>query len=164
MFRASRALFPASLFFSSICIYGAAINACDLNADGVVNAVDVQAAINMSIGLAPCTANIAGANVCNVVIVQRVVSASLPNGTCLTSTGIHTVLLSWSASAGATSYKVYRGTTQGSYSPLLTLGNVTSFMDTTVVSGQTYYYVVTAVNSNGESGNSSPLTAVVPNP
>src|SRR5215472_117613 len=53
-------------------------NACDLATPyGTIDASDVQAAINMSLGVAPCTANIAGANVCNVVVVQRVINASL---------------------------------------------------------------------------------------
>jgi len=38
-----------------------------------------------------------------------------------------------------------------------------SYTDTNVQSGQTYYYVVTAINSsNQESGYSSEVTAIVP--
>src|SRR6516225_6566059 len=32
-------------------------NACDLTGDRVVNTADVQAAINISLGISPCTAN-----------------------------------------------------------------------------------------------------------
>lgn len=60
------------------------LNACDLNQDGVVNSSDYILAINMSLGTSPCTANIMGADVCNVVVVQRVANASVPGGTCLT--------------------------------------------------------------------------------
>ena len=58
--------------------------------------------------------------------------------------------LSWSApsngGAAITGYKVYRGTTSGNETLLTTLGNVTSFDDTGVSNGTTYYYKVSAVN------------------
>ena len=121
----------------------------------------------MSLGLSPCTAHLAGANVCDVVIVQRVIAASL-GGTCLTSTGLHVVLLSWTASISSdvVAYKVYRGTTSGGpYTLLSSPGNVTSYTDTTVVSGQTYFYVVTSLNgSNVESAYSVQSQAIVPMP
>ena len=62
-------------------------NACDLTGDKVVNTADVQAAINISLGISPCTANIVGANVCNAEVVQRVINAYLGGG-CLTSVGL----------------------------------------------------------------------------
>jgi len=42
---------------------------------------------------------------------------------------------------------VYRGDTAGSRPPLVGLGLVTTLRRTTVLSGSTYYYVVTAVNA-----------------
>src|ERR1700738_2504071 len=57
-------------------------SACDLNRDGVVNILDIQLAVNMDLGLLTCTANIVGAGVCNVVVVQRVVNSTL-GGTCV---------------------------------------------------------------------------------
>jgi len=60
-----------------------ALNACDLNFDGVVNVLDVNRAVNMTLGLSPCTANINGPAACSVVTVQRVVNASLPRGACV---------------------------------------------------------------------------------
>jgi Abnormal spindle-like microcephaly-assoc'd, ASPM-SPD-2-Hydin len=77
----------------------------------------------------------------------------------------HTVALMWTASTsgGITSYNVYRGTTEGSYSRISSVSG-TSFTDTTVESGQniTYFYVVTAVNAGGESQDSNVATATVP--
>ncbi|MGA7235515.1 MAG: hypothetical protein WBY44_07540 [Bryobacteraceae bacterium] len=59
-------------------------SACDLNGDGVVNALDVQAAINQALGIATCgTAALTGNGQCTVVDVQRVINASL-GGACLT--------------------------------------------------------------------------------
>ncbi|MGA7624443.1 MAG: choice-of-anchor D domain-containing protein [Candidatus Acidiferrales bacterium] len=79
----------------------------------------------------------------------------------------HSVTLSWSPSVSPVSgYDVYRGTTSGGpYSTKLnsSLVTTTQFTDSTVVSGQTYYYVVTAVNSsNVESTDSNQTEAVIP--
>ncbi len=67
--------------------------------------------------------------------------------------------LTWTASSGATSYNVKRSTTSGG--PYSTVGSpsTTSFTNTGLTNGTPYYYVVTAVNSAGESGNSSQATA-----
>ncbi len=166
MRRALQSVLSAGLFLLSVPAW-AQNNACDLNADGKVDATDVQAAINMSLGLSTCTANIYGASVCNVVVVQRVINAS-QGGACLTGTGsvAHSVALNWNAStsAGVTGYKVYRGTTSGGPYSLLTTVGTTSATDTSVASGQTYYYVVTAVDSAGESAYSNQSQAVVPAP
>jgi chitodextrinase len=63
---------------------GAVLNACDLNGDGVVNAADVQIAINQALGAVSCSnAALQGNGVCTVVDVQRVINASL-GGACVT--------------------------------------------------------------------------------
>jgi hypothetical protein len=61
------------------------------------------------------------------------------------------------------SNNVYRSTTSGGpYSEIYSSSSpITTYSDTSVSPG-TYYYVVTAVNSNGESLNSNEVTAVVP--
>jgi hypothetical protein len=64
-------------------IGGGSVLACDLNNDGVVTVLDVQLAVNMSLGLIPCTANINGPGVCQVTTIQRVVNAAL-GGACVT--------------------------------------------------------------------------------
>ena len=79
----------------------------------------------------------------------------------------HTVALAWTASTGTISgYNVYRGTTpSGPYPTKLNSSLVGSvqFTDNTVTSGQTYYYVVTAVDSsNVESTFSNQATAIIP--
>jgi fibronectin type 3 domain-containing protein len=69
------------------------------------------------------------------------------------------VRLSWSASSGATSYRVKRSTTNGGpYSNIATNTSLT-YTNTGLVNGTTYYYVVSAVNTNGESANSSQVSA-----
>ena len=80
----------------------------------------------------------------------------------------HSVALSWSpsSSSGISSYKVYRGTVSGGPYSLLTSGvSSTSYTDSNVQSGSTYYYVTTAVDSSGaESGYSNETQAVIPMP
>jgi fibronectin type 3 domain-containing protein len=77
--------------------------------------------------------------------------------------------LSWNASTSTsiTGYNVYRGTVSGGpYSKINSaLDTSMSYSDSTVQSGQTYYYVTTAVDSAGvESSYSSGVQAVIPFP
>jgi cellulose 1,4-beta-cellobiosidase len=67
--------------------------------------------------------------------------------------------LSWSASSGASSYNVKRSMTSGGPYTTIASPTTTSYTDTGVTNGTTYYYVVTAVNTAGESGNSSEVSA-----
>jgi Abnormal spindle-like microcephaly-assoc'd, ASPM-SPD-2-Hydin len=79
----------------------------------------------------------------------------------------HTVALTWGAASGAVGYNVYRGTQSGGpYTMINTsLDGTTSYSDSTVTSGQTYYYVATSVNSNSdESPYSNQVQAVIPTP
>jgi len=74
------------------------------------------------------------------------------------------VVLSWTASTGAASYNVKRATVSGGpYTTIATNSstyiNPTSYTDTTVTNGTTYYYVVSAVNATGESVNSAEVSA-----
>jgi hypothetical protein len=79
----------------------------------------------------------------------------------------HNVALSWSAPGNSqvSGYNVYRGTVSGGpYSKLTSsLDLNTSYNDTSVQDGQTYYYVTTAVNSGGEESTySNQAQAVIP--
>jgi fibronectin type 3 domain-containing protein len=68
--------------------------------------------------------------------------------------GNASVTLTWSASTGATSYKVYRGAT------LLTTQAGTSYVDSAVSNGTAYTYTVVAYRLNSSaSAASSPATA-----
>ena len=51
-------------------IQAQAVNACDLNGDGVVDLVDVQLVTNMALGSDPCTANVVGTGVCTIVVIS----------------------------------------------------------------------------------------------
>ena len=70
------------------------------------------------------------------------------------------VLLSWSAALGATRYNVKRSLTPGGpYSSIAAAVHATSYTDTGLINGTTYYYVVSAGNSQGESGDSNEASA-----
>ncbi|MGC9014780.1 MAG: fibronectin type III domain-containing protein, partial [Thermoproteota archaeon] len=58
-----------------------------------------------------------------------------------------------------TNYKIYRGTSPGGETYLTTVGNVTSYEDTSVTNGVTYYYKISAVNSVGEGPMSNEVSA-----
>jgi hypothetical protein len=148
-------------------LFQAAANACDLNGDSTVNSSDVDLAINMSLGSSPCTSTVLGAGVCNVILVQRIINASMGDG-CVTGAA-HTVSLSWAASASpnVAGYSVYRGTvSSGPYTKLNpSLATGTSYVDGAVQAGRTYFYVVTAVDAgNNVSVYSNEAQAVVPSP
>jgi len=78
----------------------------------------------------------------------------------------HAVNLSWSAgTSSAVGFYVYRGTqTSGPYTRLnSSLVTSTSYSDASVLSGQTYYYVATDVDSSGvESSYSNEAFATIP--
>ncbi len=77
----------------------------------------------------------------------------------------HSVSLSWNPEASRVKgYYVYRGEqTGGPYTKISSLLPGTTYTDTTVAAGQTYYYVVTALGTNSvESGYSNEAAASVP--
>lgn len=71
------------------------------------------------------------------------------------------IALNWTAASGATSYNIYRSTSPGGEvkPPIVSGWTGTSYTDASVTSGTTYYYIVTAVNSSGESPDSSQASA-----
>ena len=80
---------------------------------------------------------------------------------------VHSIMLTWGAStsAGVVGYNVYRGTVAGGPYTLLTSSPVsaTSYTDTTGQAGQTYYYVVTSIDSsNVQSSYSNVVSAAIP--
>jgi hypothetical protein len=75
------------------------------------------------------------------------------------SAGDNQVGLTWTGSSGADSYTVKRGTISGTYDTSFSGITTTSYIDTTAVNGTTYYYVVVAVNTVGESGSSNEISA-----
>ncbi len=76
------------------------------------------------------------------------------------------VSLTWNTVSDATGYHVYRATSQmGTYTKRTTapLTN-TTYRDTRVTAGATYWYAVTAVGTRGEGLRSAPVSATVQSP
>jgi len=83
------------------------------------------------------------------------------------SSAAHSVTLHWeaSSSSNAIGYYVYRSTVSGGSYTRLTSSVVSAleYTDGAVSAGETYYYVVTAVNSSGtQSGYSGQVSATIP--
>jgi hypothetical protein len=83
---------------------------------------------------------------------------SVPDNLTATASG-YQVTLNWSAAAGATNYVVQSSTNSGGpYTPIASLP-ATTYTNTGLAIGTTYYYVVSAVNAAGASSNSLPVGA-----
>ncbi|KAB0671738.1 hypothetical protein F6V30_03935 [Oryzomonas sagensis] len=80
--------------------------------------------------------------------------------------GTNQVTVSWSAVSGATSYNIYYATTSGvsKTSGTKIAGATSPYVQTGLAAGTTYYYVVTAVNSAGESAASAQASAATSAP
>jgi hypothetical protein len=88
-------------------------------------------------------------------------------GLTLTATP-HSATLNWTQTGTITSNNVYRGTASGQETLLISLSTpATTYTDTAVTAGTTYYYEVTALNSAAavpESPRSNEVSGTIPNP
>jgi hypothetical protein len=83
-----------------------------------------------------------------------VTSTAPPAPTNLTATARgKRITLSWTGTSGVT-YRIYRGTASGGETLYVSNVTGTSYNDSRVVSGTTYYYQVSAVGTGGESPRS----------
>ena len=75
-------------------------------------------------------------------------------------------MLAWDASSGeVTGYRIYYGTTQGTYNQNKNVGNVTQYPVLSLgnlTERQTYFFTARAYNAAGESGNSNIVSWTVP--
>ncbi|MFX0172996.1 MAG: alpha/beta fold hydrolase [Candidatus Hodarchaeota archaeon] len=76
------------------------------------------------------------------------------------------VKLEWEApmddgGAPITGYKIYRAASSGDPYSLIGSSITLSYIDLTVTNGETYYYVVTAINRQGESEYSNEVSAIL---
>jgi hypothetical protein len=96
--------------------------------------------------------------------------ATVPQPLAITGTaGNQTVTLNWSAPADGglpvTGYTIYRGTSSGGETYFDSVpATATSYTDTTVTNGVTYYYQVTATNLLGESQPSNEVSLMPAKP
>jgi hypothetical protein len=154
----------ASVTISNVSVSGPGMNASGLGT-GTVLTPGQSASLTVLFSPAS-TGSVTG----GVTITSNAANSSF--GISLAGTGVqpapvvHSIVLTWAAStsAGITGYDVYRGTAAGGpYTLLITTPDPsTSYTDNTVQSGQTYYYVVTSVDSaNVQSAYSNAVSATV---
>jgi fibronectin type 3 domain-containing protein len=83
-----------------------------------------------------------------------------PTGVAATSPSKKKITVTWSAVAGATSYRVKRSTSSGGPYTLVGSPTALTFTNNGLTSGVTYYYVVSAVSGGGEGPDSAQVSAV----
>ncbi|HEY6903540.1 MAG TPA: immunoglobulin domain-containing protein, partial [Candidatus Acidoferrales bacterium] len=152
---------------SNVTISGVLVSGAGFNAGGGIAGLILSPgqAAPLSVTFAPAAAG----SVSGSVTVKSNATNS-PMTIALTGTGVaqtHLVDLRWTASTSSVlGYNVYSSRVSGGpYAKLnSTPVTTTSYTDTTVQSGQTYFYVTTAVASSGgtESGFSAEASAVIP--
>lgn len=97
--------------------------------------------------------------ICNGIEIRTPAPAT--PGSLNASTATSQIVLTWNAAAGAGNYNIKRSTASGG--PYTTIGGTssTSFTDSSAASGQTWHYVVTGVNGDGESADSNETSAEI---
>ena len=104
-----------------------------------------------------------------VSAVSSIVSATTllaaPSGLTAAATGLTAVQLRWiDNDSGATGYKIFRSTDGLNFAQLSSVSGVAanSFIDSTVVSGSAYTYMVQAVSTSNSSARTAGARAVTP--
>jgi fibronectin type 3 domain-containing protein len=151
---------------SNITISGVTVTGAGFTASGVPNGTVLtpNQSVTLTVMFAPTNPGaVTGAN---VSIASSATNS--PTVIVLSGTGTHSVALVWTASStSGVTYNVFRGTTPGgeSTTPLNSAPvSATGYTDTNVTSGQAYFYVVTAVDSEGSSEDSNEADANIPMP
>jgi len=112
-----------------------------------------------------CTATLTHFSTIAPIIPTAGGAPSTPTGLSATAVSSSQINLSWNAVSGATGYDIYRSTSAGGTftrlgsEPTISGGSTTSYSDTGLSAGTTYYYKVSALNASGESAASSAVSA-----
>jgi fibronectin type 3 domain-containing protein len=151
---------------SNVTISGVSATGAGFSATGVSGTtLTPNQTATLVITFAPTTA---GAVTGNVAVSSNASNSPTIN---LAGTGVqqtpHTVALTWTASVSTDviGYNIYRGTTTGGPYSILDSAPVAadSYNDSAVQSGQTYFYIVRAIDNTGlESLNSTEVQAIIP--
>ena len=96
-------------------------------------------------------------------LIPVISTPSAPTDLAITS-GNSQISLTWSASNSATSYIVKRSLNSGGPYSQVSTPTTTSYADFSVTNGTAYYYVVSAINSSGESANSVQVSGLPSTP
>ncbi len=154
---------------SSVTVTSLGVSGSQFSVSGITLPVTISAgnSVLFQLTFAPQTSGSASANVSFASNASNSPSVEVVSGTGVMPQ--HSVNLGWntSTSSGVVGYNIYRGTISGGpYTRINSALDAAPYdTDNTVIGGQTYYYVVTAVDSSGvESGYSNQTQAVVPSP
>lgn len=151
---------------SNITISAVTVTGAGFGASGIPNGTVLTPGQSVTLNVTFAPTSPGAVNGASVTITSNATNS--PLAIPLSGTGTHSVLLQWTASttAGVT-YNVFRGTSPGgeSTTPLNPSPvSMTSYTDTNVTSGDTYYYTVEAVDSAGSSAPSNEAQAKIPTP
>ena len=151
----------SNITISSVTVTGAGFSASGIS-NGAVLTPGQSATLNVT--FAPTSAGaVSGAG---INIASNATNSPMTIG--LSGTGTHVVKLQWTPSSTPNvTYNVFRGTSQGGEGPTPinpSPMSTTSYTDTSVSGGQTYFYDVESVNSDGSSGPSTEVEINVPTP
>ncbi|HTW22470.1 MAG TPA: choice-of-anchor D domain-containing protein [Candidatus Baltobacteraceae bacterium] len=152
----------ATATISSVTVSGAGFSASGLSAGTILQSGQ---SVTFDAAFDPAASGVSSGS-----ITIKSNATNSPTVISLSGTGVaqtsYSVSLSWAPSASSVvGYNVYSGTVSGGPYTKLTSSPVdaTSYTDKSVQSGQTYYFVVTAVNSEKqESAYSKQASAVIP--
>ena len=153
---------------SSVTVSSASLSSAEFSFAGISLPVTITAGQSMPITLtfSPQTTGSAGA-VLSVVSNASNAAAQTLNGVGVPPTQ-HSVSLSWTdGDSGVVGYNIYRGSVSGGPYVQINSGleSTPAYTDNSVVAGQTYYYMTTAVDGSGvESAYSNEAEAVIPTP
>jgi len=152
---------------SSVTLSSANVTDSEFSVSGIAFPVTIAAGQNMPFTLT-FVPRASGTAAATLSFASNAANSAAEN---LTGTGVappqHSVDLSWNPVSAVVGYNIYRGSQSGGpYSKINpVLDSSPTFSDTTVQSGQNYYYVTTAVDSTGaQSTYSNEVEETIPTP
>jgi hypothetical protein len=152
----------ANVVVSNVSVSGPGVGASGLSI-GLILTPQQTATLNVTFGPA-ATGSVTGAVVITSDAANSTTSIAV-SGTGVQAAVSYSVELTWSPSTtiDVAGYDVYRGLISDGPYTMLTTTAATTYTDTDVQSGQTYYYALTAVDSNNdESAYSTAASATIP--
>jgi len=154
---------------SSVTVNSASPSTSEFSVSGLSLPVTLNAGQSVSYSVT-FTPRASGATSASLAFASNASNPSLSESLAGTGTAApsHSVDLSWNASSSSVAgYNIYRGTSaSGPFTKLNSaLDASTTYTDSSVQSGKTYYYVATSVDGGGtESGYSSAVSVTIPTP
>jgi len=153
---------------SSVTISSASPSTAEFALSGLALPLTLNASQSVSYNVT-FTPQASGSTSANLVFASNAATSAVTEA--LSGTGAaaptHSVDLSWDASSAVAGYNVYRGSqSSGPFAKVnSTLDATTTYTDTSVQAGSTYYYVATSVDGAGaESAFSAVVSASIPTP